>query len=129
MKLEELFKFYMEFPAFDEVDLQSVNQCGPFGQFPIHLAASRGVIEELTVLISNGADIDIRGEHGLSPLHLATLRDNTEAVLLLLHSGCDPNIKNDWKQTPLDMAKASKNHSEDTKKIISILLEYTSRVH
>lgn len=45
--------------------LDDVRQRGNFGDCPIHVAAVRGDVDELTALIEGGSDVNARGRDGL----------------------------------------------------------------
>ncbi|KAL3888663.1 hypothetical protein ACJMK2_001027 [Sinanodonta woodiana] len=65
---------------------------------PLHLAAHRGDISVISVLISNGADVNIRDDTGRAPLYYASQKQNTLAVKTLVRAGadlkdCDPQHK------------------------------------
>ncbi len=106
MNLDQLLKFYMEFPSFSGVVLGDVNQIGNFGDRPLHLAASRGELQELEILIRHGADPNLPGEHDFTALHLAILMGRLEAVRFLIGAGADLTLCNDDGFTPLAYAKA-----------------------
>jgi hypothetical protein len=73
MTAADVLKRYMEedLPEFCELVLEHVNQPGNFGNLPIHVAAVRGLPEELDALIAGGADVNAAGELGNRPLHEA----------------------------------------------------------
>jgi uncharacterized protein len=54
-----------ELPEFCDRELIDVNQRGLFGSYPIHVAATRGSIEEIVALIEGGADVNAVGEHAI----------------------------------------------------------------
>jgi len=56
---------------FLELPLDDVNQRGNFGDYPIHVTAMRGDVDELRALIEAGADVNAAGELGHTPLHQA----------------------------------------------------------
>lgn len=123
MNLEQLLKFYMRFPSFSGVELVDVNQIGNFGDAPLHLAASRGELQELEILIRNGADLNLPGEHEFTALHLAILRGHVEVVRFLIEAGADFTVCNDDGRTPLDFAKTCTyiEPREDQLKILALL--------
>jgi ankyrin repeat protein len=92
-------------PEFLGIPLDKVDQVGGFGNYPIHLAAVRGDIDELRALIEGGADVNVAGEQGDTPLHDAVMQQHLEAVRLLVEKGGLPTIKNESGKTPLDIAK------------------------
>ena len=125
MTLEELFQEYMSYPAFSTTVLSDVNQRGNFGDPPIHLAASRGAVRELQVLIQHGADIEARGDmdSNCTPLHLSVLMGHLDATEFLLKSGADPFARDSDGETPLDYAKRQERREPSVKhsKIVEVL--------
>eukprot|EP00669_Euglena_mutabilis_P007569 TRINITY_DN2826_c0_g1_i1.p1 TRINITY_DN2826_c0_g1~~TRINITY_DN2826_c0_g1_i1.p1 ORF type:complete len:1128 (+),score=197.64 TRINITY_DN2826_c0_g1_i1:40-3423(+) len=79
---------------------------------PIHIAASRGDVEIVQLLLSRGADPNAAGQAGLTPLHLACLKGHTSVAqeLVLNHSACLNNFTvgnrtvHDGHETPLHLA-------------------------
>jgi uncharacterized protein len=102
------YKDEEEQPEFLDRPLDDVNQVGLFGSYPIHLAATRGIIEEVNAFLDGGADVNAAGEHGFTPLHNAVGQEHIEVVKLLLERGADVTRKNDWGSTALDRAKMKK---------------------
>jgi ankyrin repeat protein len=97
-----------ELPEFWGRPLDDVNEVGRFGSQPIHVAAVRGALDELTALLDGGADVSAVGEKGHTPLHHAVGQNHLEAVKLLLARGARTNLKNDWGKTAIDVAKTYK---------------------
>jgi len=86
-----------------------IASCGLLGTTPLHIAAIRGDIRIIALLLDAGAEIDARGEYGHTPLNNAVGLGHVEAVRLLLSRGADANIPNDWGQTPKQSAKMGGN--------------------
>ena len=105
---EDVLRRYKEeeLPDFLEMELNDVNQAGPSGTRPIHVAAVRGSIEELMALIDGGADVNAPGDCGATPLHDAAGQGHADIVKILLEHGASPLKKNDWNYTPADVALA-----------------------
>ena len=99
---EELLQEFVERP------LENVSDVGNSGNCPIHIAATRGSLEELRALIEGGADVNAVGEHGHTPLHEAVRQGHLEASRLLLVSGARLADKNAWGDTALAIAKRYK---------------------
>lgn len=131
MTLEELFTEYMTYPAFASTALSNVNQIGDFGDAPLHLASRRGALEEMQILIDNGAEIEMRGEFQLTPLHGAVLMGKLEAVKLLLKYGADPFVKNGKDRTLFDIAQANQERepSAEYSEIVRILEGYKAQLN
>jgi len=111
MNADDVLKRYKDedLPDFSGMDLSGVNQVGIFGDAPIHVAAIRGRIDEITALLDGGADVNASGEAGNTPLHEAVMQGQVEAAALLRERGGDPDRRNDFGGTPLDIARARKN--------------------
>lgn len=100
-KLESLLKTHQKL----------LNQAGTQGLRPLHMAvmckpASKAVVE---VLLTNGADVNIRDDSGCTPLIYATGIGNTEFVKMLLTNKANPNATNAMGATPLLFAVGSHN--------------------
>lgn len=107
MKVKDLLADYNQLPEYlvTETGCTSVFSKSGFGNFPINIAAARGKIEELQVLVESGSDINQTGEHGYTPLHEAVEQGYAEVVRFLLSRGADTEIKNDDGDTAYDHAK------------------------
>ena len=105
MTLEELFKDYQSLPEFCDRTLSDVNQISLFGEYPIHIAATRGSVEELSLLLKHGATLNVSGEHGYTPLHEAVEQGNLDAVKWLLENGADRKAKNNDGETAIELAR------------------------
>jgi hypothetical protein len=46
-----------DFSAFCDIQLKDVNQVGRFGERPLHVACTRGILEEIAALIEGGAGL------------------------------------------------------------------------
>uniref|UniRef100_A0A1X7SKQ1 Uncharacterized protein n=1 Tax=Amphimedon queenslandica TaxID=400682 RepID=A0A1X7SKQ1_AMPQE len=60
---------------------------------PLHTAALLGHNEVVSVLLSNGADPNIKNEYERTPLHNAASEGHNKVVSVLLSNGADPNTK------------------------------------
>ncbi|XP_053174715.1 protein phosphatase 1 regulatory subunit 12A isoform X3 [Scomber japonicus] len=70
----------------------------------LHVAAAKGYIEVLKVLLKCGVDVDSRDSDGWTPLHAAAHWGQEEVCTLLADSMCDMGAINIVGQTPLDVA-------------------------
>lgn len=118
MTLNDLFIIYREIPEYCGVELDSVERKTIFGNYPINVAAARGIVQEMDVLLSNGANVNSRGEHGYQPLHDATEQGHIEAVIWLLNNGADVIAETDMGMTAVDLA-AALNYDEIKSMFIS----------
>ncbi|MFC1762992.1 ankyrin repeat domain-containing protein [Planctomycetota bacterium] len=73
-------------------------------------AVVSGDIEQVKLLIDNGADVDAKNiRRGATPLHLAAIRGSQNVVELLIASGANVNAQDKQGNTPLDLAKRRGN--------------------
>lgn len=104
-------------------ELADVNQVSLFGDYPLHVAAVRGSVEDINILVDHGANINAKGEYDMTPLHHAAEHGHPEAVRTLLEKGADANLEDDHKCTPVELALLC-NEDDQTgeyKKIIEYL--------
>lgn len=75
-----------------------VNAFNRFGFTPLHTATFYEQLDALQVLLSWGADPNLRADRTqwTYPLHLAALRGSAKAIKLLLDAGADPYLQ-DWQ--------------------------------
>ena len=68
----------------------------------LHDAVMRGDVAQVTRLLSEGSDVNVRDRYtGSTPLHRAGLTARKDIMELLLAKGADVNAKNDDGRTPL----------------------------
>uniref|UniRef100_A0A8C6Q587 Protein phosphatase 1 regulatory subunit n=1 Tax=Nothobranchius furzeri TaxID=105023 RepID=A0A8C6Q587_NOTFU len=70
----------------------------------LHVAAAKGYIEVLKVLLQCGVDVDSTDTDGWTPLHAAAHWGQKEACNLFVEHMCDMCAVNNVGQTPLDVA-------------------------
>ena len=114
-----------------ELALQSganVNEPNPaqLGETVLHLAASKGFVGCVDLLLSRGARSSVRSNSGATPLHLGAEGGDVGVVKSLVRSGADVNADcyPDCLWTPLYFA-AAHGHYDAAK----FLLENGARVH
>jgi ankyrin repeat protein len=78
------------------------------GDRPLHIAAIRGDVKALCLLLETGVDLNAKGEGGMTPLHYAAGHNRAEALASLLTAGADTALKDDDDFTPLDLARILK---------------------
>jgi ankyrin repeat protein len=93
-----------ELPEFIGVQLDSIEAVGSSGSRPLHVACSRGDLEEVRALVSAGAELNAIGDLGNTPLHDAVGANSPSIVEYLLSSGADQSIRNEYMQTAKDLA-------------------------
>ncbi|TFK06723.1 vesicular acetylcholine transporter [Platysternon megacephalum] len=79
------------------------------GQSAFHLAASKGLTECLTILLSHGADVNEKNDDGTgsTALHLATIACQPQCVKVLLQHGANEDCVDGENRTPLHWAASS----------------------
>ena len=71
----------------------------------LRLAIDRNDLQEVTFLISKGADINAKDKHGLTPLHWAVNSNMPVMAELLISCGCELDARNEtMDMTPLCLA-------------------------
>jgi ankyrin repeat protein len=107
-----------ELPDFVEIPLEDVNQVGNFGDRPLHVAATRGNIDEIVALVGAGADVNASGEKSYTPLHAAASQGHFDAVKFLLENGASPTKIDEFGESVLDVARRL-GHNEIARLIAS----------
>ena len=80
---------------------EHVNAKGGVEETSMHVAATTGFADILSLLSEHGAEMDVRNRHGRTPLHQASSKGRLEAARCLLDRGADINARNKFDQTPL----------------------------
>ncbi|XP_075049138.1 ankyrin repeat domain-containing protein 35 isoform X2 [Mixophyes fleayi] len=80
---------------------------GPNGQSAFHLAASKGLVDCMTVITSHKVEINAKTDDGCTALHLATSNCHPECVKLLLQRGAHEDSIDFHSRTPLHCAATS----------------------
>ncbi|TNN56258.1 Protein phosphatase 1 regulatory subunit 12A [Liparis tanakae] len=74
------------------------------GGTALHVAAAKGYVEVLKLLIQTGYDVNIKDYDGWTPLHAASHWGKEEACKILVESLCDMDLINKMGQTAFDVA-------------------------
>ncbi|NTI86190.1 ankyrin repeat domain-containing protein [Agrobacterium rhizogenes] len=75
------------------------------GWYPLHTAAYYGPASMVDLLVSKGADVNVRGDYdGWTPLHMAAQQEDPTIVKALLKDGADKTIKSSSGKTAAEMA-------------------------
>ena len=115
-KLADIIKKYSRHPQFLGLNVTDVNQPGAVDDTLLHIAARKGELDDVKVLVACGAKVNAIGDMGGTPLHDAAAKGRVEVVAFLLASGADPNIKDEFGNTAADWAK-EENHN-DVRKLL-----------
>jgi len=81
-----------------------------FAAFTLDVAALRGDVAQIRLLLARGADVDSRDAARRTPLHVAALAGNAEAIQELLRHGAAVNALATRGRTPLYLAAAAGRH-------------------
>lgn len=73
--------------SFEGISLLEVNSIGRELETPLHMAVTRGAVNDVRLLLSGGADVNARTDVNMTPLHRAVLGRHVEIVSLLLAAG------------------------------------------
>ncbi|XP_026946354.1 ankyrin repeat domain-containing protein 6 isoform X3 [Sagmatias obliquidens] len=58
------------------------------GRTPLHLAANKGHLSVVQILLKAGCDLDVQDDGDQTALHRATVVGNTEVIAVLIQEGC-----------------------------------------
>ena len=72
----------------------------PEGDTLLHIAAMRGDVETMALLLKAGMDLNATGDMGNTPLHYACDQPNKEAVRMLIENGARTDIRNEFGNYP-----------------------------
>ncbi len=70
-----------------------INQPGPDGSYPLHVAVSQGRVVIARELLDHGARLDARDALSRTPLHVALANGKIQAAELLLQQGADDDLQ------------------------------------
>lgn len=79
------------------------------GYTPLGMAAEKGAVPIIKLLLKAGADADQKNDDGNTPLHVAALMNRREVAVALLEAQSDLTLLNRKKMTPLAVAAAEGN--------------------
>jgi ankyrin repeat protein len=70
----------------------------------LYEAAKKGELDNVSILIKNGADVNFQDKDGVTALHMASFYGHAAVALRLLHEKADPNLARTDGFTPLHFA-------------------------
>lgn len=103
----QLATFY-RWPHIIEKLIQSgadINAQQANGLTALHLAASKGFIDILTILLDTGrVNLDVTDDYGMTPLHYAAAENKVKSISMLRQHGAQPDLLQIDGLTPLSCA-------------------------
>lgn len=84
----------------------------------LHAAVTDGLPDFVGILVSHGANVNVKDEWGDTPLHIAVRFGLFDCASELVESGADANLINAIKDTPLHLA-VSRNNAQMVKLLLS----------
>jgi len=102
-KLRTILNDMQDLPEFTGIELGGFETVGKFGNTPLQVAAVRGDLDAIKILVEEGANLNSQGEHGYTPLHEAVEQNKPATVRLLLELGADATIRNDHGDLAVDI--------------------------
>ena len=93
------------------------NEKSDQGFTPLYFAAQYSTPEILTMLLDNGARVNLRSTYNLTPLMAAAAAGRADNVKILIEYGADPNLLDDKELTALE--HALNNHQIDSALLLS----------
>jgi ankyrin repeat protein len=76
-----------------------------YNVYPLHSAAAGNFTSTASMLIQNGADVNLKQSAGTTPLHSAAQNGNLELLILLLEKGARVDIRMEGGKLPADLAR------------------------
>ncbi|XP_063461029.1 ankyrin repeat domain-containing protein 6 isoform X12 [Pan paniscus] len=87
------------------------------GRTPLHLAANKGHLPVVQILLKAGCDLDVQDDGDQTALHRATVVGNTEIIAALIHEGCALDRQDKAGNTALHLA-CQNSHSQSTRVLL-----------
>ncbi|XP_055114819.2 ankyrin repeat domain-containing protein 6 isoform X8 [Symphalangus syndactylus] len=87
------------------------------GRTPLHLAANKGHLPVVRILLKAGCDLDVQDDGDQTALHRATVVGNTEIIAALIHEGCALDRQDKAGNTALHLA-CQNSHSQSTRVLL-----------
>jgi ankyrin repeat protein len=91
------------------------------GNTALHLAAQKGHLQIVRLLLETGVDANALNEDGMSPLHISIVANNVPIAQYLLEHGASSSVTNNTGQNTLHLAV----ETEDVN-MVRMLLEYVT---
>ncbi|KAF3080243.1 hypothetical protein TWF706_002810 [Orbilia oligospora] len=118
-----MLKFLLEQPGCKDL----IDGIDDDGRTPLHMAASKGKLEAVKILLENGATVDVPCDMGRTALHCAAEECFIDVVEYLLKAGANPNGLS-YLKTPMHPAHGTRDTDKAkqvlTGSIVRLLVEY-----
>ena len=99
-ELQVVFADLLNYDADDPTDaIDPLTYVASDGDTCLHVAARRGNLRAVQLLVKAGLDVDRTGDMGSTALHCAS---TPEVVAFLLASGASTEIKNEFGRYPIE---------------------------
>ncbi|WP_310446765.1 ankyrin repeat domain-containing protein [Thiobacillus sp.] len=96
-ELKQAFDDLLNYEAEDPLEpIDPITYRTPEGDSCLHIAAARGDLHSVKLLVEAGLDINQRGDMGNTPLHYATKKGHKNVVIFLLDRGASPGLVNEF---------------------------------
>jgi ankyrin repeat protein len=94
--LEAAFADLVNYDAEDPMQpVDPLTYLTPEGDSCLHIAAARGDLQAVRLLVDAGMDVNCRGDLGNTPLHYARKAAHAEVVGFLIDRGSVPSLENE----------------------------------
>ncbi|XP_042126892.1 ankyrin repeat domain-containing protein 6 isoform X3 [Peromyscus maniculatus bairdii] len=87
------------------------------GRTPLHLAANKGHLSVVQILLKAGCDLDVQDDGDQTALHRATVVGNTEIITALIREGCALDRQDKAGNTALHLA-CQNSRSQSTRVLL-----------
>ncbi|KAK0702109.1 ankyrin repeat-containing domain protein [Lasiosphaeria miniovina] len=101
-----------------------VNTGSAGGMTPLYMAAARGDLGAVRLLLRAGADPDVATTSGYTPLHVACRSGHHDLARLLLGAGASVEKKDSMGQSPLVVAAGGLLYAADATRILALLVRH-----
>ncbi len=102
-ELQRAFIDLMNYESDDPTDpIDPVIYKEPDGDNCLHIAAHRGDVRSVELLLKAGLDVNSIGEMGCTSLHYANIQGHNDVIQLLIKSGASTEIVNRFGKLPME---------------------------
>ncbi len=108
LELKETFKDVINYESDDPCDpIDPLTYTAPDGDNCLHIAAWRGDLRAIELLVKAGLNVNKTGDMGETPLHIAAKKCNNSIVNVLLKAGAKTNIISEFGKSAKEIAEAN----------------------